>query len=379
MKIFRTFLALILLSAGSGCKTEKENEPVPTGGNPVEIEYAKGFSIRDYGSYYLLRVKEPWPEAETSFRYLLAEDGAKIPEDIQYDEKINIPIQTIAVTSTTHIPSLEILDAEEALVAFPGLHYISSPDTRKRIAEGKISELGRNEDLNTEVLLDLQPDVLVGFAINGNLGDLQIIDQGGIPVLYNSDWTEVSPLGKAEWIKFFGVLFGKLPEATAFFEEIEHQYLTAKQLAQKADHHPTVLAGAMYKDQWYLPAGESWHAQFIQDAGGRYLFGETEGTGSLSLSLETVLSQGTGADYWIGPAQFETYEAMRDASPHYTRFAAYQQRNIYTFASSKGETGGILYYELAPNRPDLVLQDLISIFHPRLLPGYTPVFYKPLK
>ena len=92
-----------------------------------------------------------------------------------------------------------------------------------------------------------------------------------------------------------------------------------------------------------------------------------------------MLSQGTGADYWIGPAQFETYEAMRDASPHYTRFAAYQQRNIYTFASSKGETGGILYYELAPNRPDLVLQDLISIFHPRLLPGYTPVFYKPLK
>ncbi len=170
-----------------------------------------------------------------------------------------------------------------------------------------------------------------------------------------------------------------MDEANTFFDEVEQEYLAARELAKKADQSPTVVAGAMFKDQWYLPAGNSWQALFIEDANANYLFEQTEGTGSLSLSFETVLAEAAHAEFWVGPAQFTSYEELQSASQHYTRFEAFQDKNIYTFASEKGETGGVIFYELAPMRPDLVLKDLISIFHPQLLPDYETTFYKPLE
>lgn len=364
-----------------GCKTEEKRKETAktTEGTEIPVTYASGFSITDFGKYRIITVKDPWPKAERSFKYVLVEENAAIPEGLEYDQKIKVPVEKIVVTSTTHIPSLETLGAEQTLIGFPGLDYISSEKTRKLIAEGKVKEVGKNEALNTETLLDLQPDVIVAFTIDGSNKSLSTIQKSGIPVVFNSDWTENSPLGKAEWIKFFGAFYGKMDRAINFFEEVENEYLKVRDLAKQADHRPSVIAGAMYKDQWYLPAGDSWQALFFEDANSEYLFADSEGTGSLSLSFEAVLAQAAEADFWIGPAQFQTYEEMGNASPHYTRFAAFQNQKVYTFSSKKGETGGVIFYELAPNRPDLVLKDLISIFHPTLLPDYESTFYKPLE
>lgn len=381
MKPLFHILLLFLFGIFVGCRSEEDRKQIAQSpaGKEIPVKYASGLSITDFGSYRIITVKDPWPNAERSFRYLLAEENAEIPEGLEYDQKIKVPVEKIVVTSTTHIPSLEILNEEESLVGFPGLEYISSEDTRKRIAEGKIKELGKNEALNTESLLSLQPDVIIAFSINGSNKSLNTVEKSGIPVVFNSDWTESSPLGKAEWIKFFGAFYGKMETATTFFEEIEEEYIIARELAKSAEEKPTVVAGAMYKDQWYLPAGESWQAIFLKDANSEYLFADSEGTGSLSLSFESVLAKAGEAEFWIGPAQFQTYEEMRSASPHYTRFSAFQERQIYTFSSEKGETGGVIFYELAPLRPDLVLKDLISILHPSLLPDYKTTFYKPLQ
>ncbi len=371
------FLSILLL----GCRSENKQE-IPLlsrEGEEIEVKYASGLNIVDFGDHMIITVENPWPNADRTYRYLLARKGADVPQDIKFDETVQIPVEKMVVTSTTHIPSLEILETEGSLVGFPGLDYISSEKTRKLIAEGKVRELGKNEALNTENLLDLQPDVVIGFSIDGSNKSFNTLKKSGIPVVFNADWTESSPLGKVEWIKFFGAFFGKMEQANAFFEEVEKEYLAAKELAKQAEETPTVVAGSMYKDQWYLPAGNSWQAQFIKDANANYLFGDTEGTGSLSLSFETVLAKAAQADYWVGPAQFTAYEELRNASPHYTRFKAFQEQNIYTFSSEKGETGGVIFYELAPMRPDLVLKDLISIFHPQLLPNYTTTFYKPLE
>ena len=381
MKTFLHIIILLLSTLVVGCKSEeKEKTPLLTReGKEVEVKYASGLNIVDFGDHMIITVENPWPNADRTYRYLLAEEGADVPRDVKFDERIQIPVDKVVVTSTTHIPSLEILDVEESLVGFPGLDYISSEETRKLISVGKVKEVGKNEALNTESLLDLAPDVVIGFSVDGSNKSFNILQKSGIPVVFNADWTESSPLGKVEWIKFFGALFGKMEAANTFFEEVEQEYLAAKELAKKAEEVPTVVAGAMYKDQWYLPAGNSWQALFIKDANADYLFGQTEGTGSLSLSFETVLAEAANADYWVGPAQFTSYEELRNASPHYTRFEAFQNKNIYTFASEKGETGGVIFYELAPMRPDLVLKDLISIFHPQLLPDYNPTFYKPLE
>ncbi|MGB7841226.1 MAG: ABC transporter substrate-binding protein [Salinimicrobium sp.] len=375
--ILFTCLCCLCLS----CKTENKDtkNPVSEEGAPVEIKYASGLSIEKFTGYKIVTVKNPWPGAEKSYRYLLSEENAKIPDGLEYDQKIKVPVTNIVVTSTTHIPALEILNEETSLTGFPGLDYISSEKTRKRITKGQVKELGKNEALNTEILLDLQPDVVIGFSINGSNKSLKTIQKSGIPVVFNADWTENSPLGKAEWIKFFGAFFGKTDQANAFFEQVENEYLEARKLARKAEVKPTVLSGAMWKDQWYLPAGNSWQASFIKDANADYLFSETNGNGSLSLSLESVLAKAANADFWVGPAQYTSYEKMKNASPHYAEFDAFKNRRVFTFSSEKGETGGVIFYELAPNRPDLVLKDLISIFHPDLQPNYKTTFYKPLE
>jgi iron complex transport system substrate-binding protein len=145
-----------------------------------------------------------------------------------------------------------------------------------------------------------------------------------------------------------------------------------------ANQTPTVMSGALYKDVWYAPGGRSWAAEFIHDANADYLWKSTSETGSLSLSIESVLNDGKNADFWISPSQFTSYSELENDTWHYKQFKAYSSKNIYTYALSKGETGGLLFFELGPNRPDLILKDLIHIFHPKVLPDHTPVFFKPL-
>jgi iron complex transport system substrate-binding protein len=139
------------------------------------------------------------------------------------------------------------------------------------------------------------------------------------------------------------------------------------------------MAGALYQDQWYMPQGGSWGALFLKDAGADYLWAKRDGTGSISLSFETVLEKAENADIWIGPSQYTSLNEMKEANPHYAQFKSYKNKQVYSYSTKKGETGGLLYFELAPNRPDLVLKDLISIMHPELLPGYQLNFFEKLK
>jgi iron complex transport system substrate-binding protein len=139
------------------------------------------------------------------------------------------------------------------------------------------------------------------------------------------------------------------------------------------------MSGAMYKDIWYLPQGNSWAAQLINDANGNYLWNDSEGTGSISLNLESVLDKGQTADFWIGPGQFTSLNQMTENHSVYGEFNAFKESNVFSFTNKKGATGGVLYYELAPNRPDIVLKDIIKILHPELLPTHELYFFSHLE
>src|SRR5690554_6428892 len=332
------------------CKTEKSTPPTTAEsvGKPIEVTFAKGFSITDYDTYKVIEVTNPWPQAEKVFRYALVQDKANFVTNETFDAMVQVPVQNLIVTSTTHIPSLEMLGETNKLIAFPNLDFISSANTRKRISEGKISEIGNNESINTENVIDLQPDVMIGFAVTGNNKTYETLQRAGIPIIYNGDWTENHPLGKAEWIKFFGAFFGKSEKAEQLFNNIETEYTTIKELALTAENSPTVLSGSLWKDIWYLPEGNSWGAQFITDANGQYLWQDSQGTGSIALNVETVIEKAQHADYWIGPGQFTSYQQMEDANRAYTRFDAFKNKKAYSFSSLKGETGGVIYFELAP-------------------------------
>ncbi|WBL20946.1 ABC transporter substrate-binding protein [Zunongwangia sp. HRR-M8] len=371
---------LLIFLLSFSCKDTEKSEKKTTNlqGQEIEIKYANGFSITQFEDYSIIEVNSPWPEADKTFKYLLAERNAQFPDHLEYDQKVNIPVKKIVVTSTTHIPALEELNEIESLKGFPGLDYISSKETRKLINSGAIKEVGKNESLNTEVLIDLQPDVVIGFAINADNKSFSTIEKTGIPVIYNGEWTESSALGKAEWIKFFGALYDKSKAADSIFRGIENNYNEAKKLAESIENKPTVLSGSMYNDQWYVPYGNSWQAQMIKDANANYLWADTEGSGSLSLSFESVLDKAQNADFWISAGQFTSYSGMLEQSQHYSQFKAVQDKRVYSVSMSKGETGGVIFYELGPQRPDLILKDLISIFHPQLLESYEPTFFKAL-
>ncbi|MCM4160367.1 ABC transporter substrate-binding protein [Antarcticibacterium sp. W02-3] len=376
----KTFLLLIFSLLLFSCKVDKDKkDPQSPKGATVEIKYAKGFSIEKYDGYDFLIIKDPWPDADKTYRYLLLKEGTTAPANLAYDQIIQVPVKKLVVTSTTHIPSLEALGVEKTLIGFPGLDYVSSDSIRKLINKGEITELGQNEAINTELLISLEPELVVGFAVNGNNKTYSTIERTGIPVIYNGDWTENSPLGKAEWVKFFGALYNKNEEASRYFKKVETNYKMAKNLAATAEKKPTVLSGSMYKDQWYVPYGNSWLARFIEEANASYIYKETTGSGSMALAFETVLSDAQNVDYWVAPGQFGSYVQLMEASPHYDQFKAVKEQKVYTYSSTKGETGGALFFELAPNRPDLVLRDLIAIFHPQLLPQHQFTFFKPLQ
>ncbi len=359
-----------------GCKhdksliTEKDKRVI------IKTKYAKGFEIQRFKEYKKLIIKSPYPNSKEKMTYVLY--NKKTSEKPKTTNPvISIPIEKIIVTSTTHIPMLELLGVEKTLVGFPHTKYISSLKTRKLIDDNSIKEIGVKASLNTEIILDLQPTAVVGFSMGATNKSLNLIEKSGIPVILNGDWLEETPLGRAEWIKFFGVLYNKEKEADSIFNKIEINYLSAVELAKKSNDKPSVLSGAvMSNDIWNLPAGESFVARFLEDANTNYLWKNSKGRGSLYISFESVLDKGQIADYWISPGHFSKKEQMLKSNKHYLEFSAFKKDKLYAFSNKVGATGGIIYFELGPTRPDLILKDIVKITHPELLKEYSFTFFE---
>jgi iron complex transport system substrate-binding protein len=375
---FRTVLFLILISI-FGCQKSNENSKKTNPISENSTHYAKGLELYKHKGFTILKVTNPWPNSKQHFTYILKEKNGFIPDSLQQFLVIPVPIRSIVATSTTHIPALELLGVENTLVGFPNTDYISSIKTRKLIDEKKVREVGTNESLNTEVLIDMKPDLIVSFGIDNNNTTLDNLQKSGLKVVMNGDWTEQSPLGKAEWIKFFGALYGLDSKANAIFNTIQKEYTNTLSLAKKAKFRPSVLSGAMYQEQWYVPQGESWAALFLKDSQSNYLWSNTKGTASLSIPFEVVLEKSKEAQYWVAPGNFNSLQQMIDSNPHYNQFSSFKNKKVYSYGNNTGAKRGILYFELSPTRPDLVLKDLIRIFHPELLPNHKLFFFSKLE
>lgn len=376
---FRFFLLLLIVvpASISSCKNEREAD----GKSEIEIStdykvrYAKGFDIQYFNSYKKLTIKSPYPDSKQDFVYTLSN---KKFGDTKEVETIGIPLDKIVATSTTHVPMLEILGAADALVGFPNAEYITSRLTRDRIEQGELIDIGKDMGLNTEMVIALQPDAVIGFALDDSDKAYSTLRKNNIPIIFNGDWLEETPLGRAEWIKFFGALLDRDREADSIFNQIEKEYLEACEIARESEQSPTVMSGILFKDQWNLPAGESFTARLYRDANTEYLWKDSKGQGSLVLNFESVLDRAREADFWIGSGIHTSREDLIEANGHYAEFKAYDQNRIYTFSKRKGDGGGIIYFELGPLQPHVVLKDLIKVTHPDLLPEYKPFFLQPL-
>ena len=374
---FRLLFVFAFLTL-TGCKKTGKSESKSLDIVKNKIEYATSLAIYKHQGYSIVKVINPWPDAEKDFTYILKQKNAVLPDSLQKYNTIEVPLKSIVVTSTTIIPYFELLGVEKRLAGFPNTNYISSKKTRKLIDNNTVKDVGQNEKLNIEMLIEMSPDLIVTFGIDNNNPTIDNLTKSGLKVFIQADWMEQSPLGKAEWIKLYGELFGKEKLAKSQFDAIVKNYKDAIALVASKKPTATVLYGTMYQDQWYVAKANSWVAQFLKDAKANYLWSNVAGTGSIGLSFEQVLEKAKTANYWIATGPYKTVAELNAINSHYSQFDAFKSKQVYTFEGKIGATGGTIYYESAASRPDLVLKDYIKIFHPELLPNYTFTFAQKL-
>lgn len=359
-----------VITTNCNSSTAKQPYIAATVDTILKPKYANRFFITQHKSTKTLHINN----GKKNTKYILITKKSKT--DVK--NSIIIPSKKIITSSTTDIPFFEALANTESLIGFSETNYISSEKTRKLIDNKKIKEVGKMSQLNTELILELQPELFISSTDPSSNKNLNILEQNNTTVVYNTSWLETHPLGRAEWIKVFGHLFNKEQKADSIFNTIENNYLKLKNIADTAINKPSILSGNLYKDVWYTPAGNSFEAQLIADANGNYLWKNTKGTASLSLSIEAVLEKGQKADFWLGGGLFSNTKALGNFEKKYTLFEALKNKKVYTKDLFQGATGGIWYFEMGSLRPDLVLEDLIQIFHPDLIKPKSFNFYQKL-
>ena len=369
-------VTLVLLSAAcsGGSKTSaiKENAS-----DTLVFRYAANISVVKHADFTEVALRNPWDTLKTLHTYLLVDKHQRAPESLPQGTVVNIPLEKSLIYSSVHCSLLKDLTSLSAIAGVCDRSYIRMPEIQEGCVNGTIQDCGSSMNPNIEKIIDLSPDavLLSPFENSGGYGRIEKL---GIPLIECADYMETSPLGRAEWMRFFGLLYGKEQVADSLFSEIEKEYLSLKeQTAQEASKQPSVITEMKFGSAWYVPGGKSTVARLLQDAGANYLFADNASSGSVPLSFETVFDKGQHADYWLikynQPSDKKYSELATDYAP-YKNFDAWKGQHIYGCNTSK-----VSFYEESPFHPERLLKDLIKIFHPELLPTYELVYYSPLK
>ena len=372
-----TLFFVYFLQLFFSCNPQKEY--LTESGTKIQLQYANGFGIEEFDGYKKVAILSPFQGASSGFTYYLVPKGAKIPESIQDKSIVRVPVESIVCTSTTHIPLLEYLEVAGTLKGFPNTDYISSKLVREMINKKQVTDLGREQGINMEILLSIEPELVMGYLVTGDLGQLGKIEQMGIPVIINAEYMETHPLGRAEWIKFVAVFYNKSTKADSIFSEIEHRYNLAKEKANNTTDRPGVLSGVVYGDTWFMPGGKNYASKIINDAGGNYLWKDDSSSGFLELGFEVVYEKAYNADYWIGTASYNTLRDLEEGDVRYSMFGPFKSGKVFSYNKRVGEKGGNEYLELGYLRPDLILNDLVMILHPEYYQEDELFFFMPLQ
>lgn len=346
----------------------------------VALEDATGWTIEYFNNYKLITVLNPWRDADVQFRYVLVQCGTPAPPDVGDAQVIEVPVKSIVTMSTTQLPHLKELDLLDRLVGVDTFKYINTPEVVKLIEAGKLKEIGGGAELNVEQAIDLEPDLVMTYGVgNPEFDSHPKLLEAGLKVAMNAEYMEPTPLGRAEWIKFTAAFFNREALATEVYARIAGRYAEMATKAQAVATKPTVFSGAPFRGTWYMPGGNSYAAKLLADAGAAYLWADDASTGSMQLSFEEVLDRAKDADIWVNPGSWKNLAEGLAQDERFARFAAFKNGQVYNNNRRLNANGGNDYWETGVTNPDLVLADLIAIFHPELLPGHEFVFYQRLE
>lgn len=276
------------------------------------------------------------------------------------DSSITIPIRSAVCFSTTYSAFISQLGEMSTISGISGTKYVCDSSVAALIEDGKIAEIGYDRQLDMERIIALKPDVVFAYGVdNEAMSAFQKLEKIGICVVVVDDYTESKPLGRTEWIKFFGCFYDKLEYATHYFDSVENRYLEIKNEEKTAN--PKVLVSLPWKGTWWVPGGDSFFANFVKDAGGRYVFDNDE-TESMPYSIEQVFAQASQAEIWLHPNEKTKREQILDVDSRLANFEPYSTARIYNNNKVCSSYGGSDFWESGIVHPDIILRDLHNIF-----------------
>jgi iron complex transport system substrate-binding protein len=361
--------------AGFSCKPVKKPEVEASGGDSLGVGYAGGFRVASFEHYKLVDITDPTGENELVYRYALLKRGespAGIPEGY---EIIETPVRRVVCMTTLQLSNFIKLEALDRVVGITSTRYLFNPQLKAQLDGGQTRKIGIEGEFDSELVMALNPDIILVSPFKR--GGYDALRNLNIPLVTFLGYKESAPLGQAEWIKFTALLLDLEAEANRLFAVTEERYNRLKALAASAVSRPTVLSGELHSGNWYVVGGNSYLAQLFRDAGGRYFMPGDDESGGFYLDFEVVYQQGAEADYWRMVNNYNgtfTYDALRQSDARYADFKAFKEKKlIYCNLREKA------FYENSPVAPEVVLADLIKIFHPSLLPDHEPVYYDLLK
>ena len=339
--------------------------------------YATLLTLEEGAGWTYVEVRSPWKNGEALGRYLLADRAEKvaIPDSIlaRGAQRIAVPVERATVLSSVHAALLFELGAGQRVAALADTDYVMSDTLRCALTDGRIASIGSSMQPDREGMLRTKSEVALVSPYEGSSGPAL---PHGITAVLCADYMEDTPLGRAEWMRFYGRLVGQGERADSLFEAVRQQYDSIRHCAEAAPEHPRLLCDYVQGGSWPMPGGRSYLASLFADAGARYVFADNDDRGSIFLSLETVLAKGANADVWLlkyGADKDITASTLVDEQPLYARFAALQRGRAYTCNTLR-----TAYYEEVPFHPDYLLRDVAAICHPQLFPDYSPRYYQPM-
>ena len=365
-------------AAGKGC-IDAFNPSTDYFPDKTKLEFAEKFSVEYHNSYKVVTVRRP-DDGGIEENYVLLQCGAPRPtltNDLSNAQIITVPITSLFSAASAHMPLLVDLGHVDVLTGIGQSSYVTTEPIRERIRQGLVTEYAPNNVINTELVITKAPSILMSSG-GGYPEAYSALRKAGVAVVSNVEWQESSALARAEWLKFMAVFLNEERKAREEFDTIRDRYMTLKERASHVPEkdRPRVMTGTVYRGVFEISGGASYVAGLISDAGGVYVWADNKDSGGSSVDMESQITRASNADVWINGGDWKSLKTMLSEEPRYKQFKPFKTGNVWLYNRLTNEYGGYDYWSRGVTRPDLILGDLIKIFHPDLAKDHEFVWYK---
>ena len=330
--------------------------------------YATGFRIvgAEGKQSTIIRVTNPWQSAnDVETMLFIARGGEKAPAGFR-GQVLQGDAKRVVCMSSSHIAMLDAIGAVESVVGVSGKDFITNPYIVAH--RHSIADVGYDGNINFELLVAQRPDIVLLYGVTGACTMQSKLDELGISYIYIGEYVEEDPLGKTEWLIAIAEIVGCREQGIAYFSQVPQRYNHLQSMAAIATSpQPKVMLNTPYADSWFMPSTTSYLARLIADAGGDYIYKKNTSNHSQPIDHEEAALLTTEADVWLHVESVSSLQDLCNQYPKFAKMPCVQRGEIYNCDKRRMLGGGNDYWESGVVQPDVILRDLIKVFHPELI------------